>query len=194
MRGPRQATYSWSTQPAWSRRGRRTGRMITRDPLGTWETLPSPSLGAGRSPVDQLQDDPQSGPRLWGRTGDKTMVSRAREGNEVRREGRQGVGASRSTDEPGEPPRTDPEEGRRRRLMNRWRETCQVHRDLRPCPRNNDGSRNSPGTLRICPSRPCASHRHRLVTQSLCSDPQGRSCRRGRTDRGGIRGQPEGQP
>ena len=34
MRGPRQATYPWSTQPAWSRRGRRTGRMITRVP---WE-------------------------------------------------------------------------------------------------------------------------------------------------------------
>ena len=33
-RGPRQATNSWSTQPAWSRRGRRTWRMITRVP---WE-------------------------------------------------------------------------------------------------------------------------------------------------------------
>ena len=75
MRGPRQATYSWSTQPAWSRRGRRTGRMITRDPLGTWETLSSPSKMAGGSPVDQLQDDPQLSPELWGRTGDETMAA-----------------------------------------------------------------------------------------------------------------------
>ena len=76
--------------------------MITRDPLGTWETLSSPSKMAGGSPVDQLQDEPQSGPRLWGRTGDKTMVSPS-EGNEVRRDGRQGVGASHSTVDPGEP-------------------------------------------------------------------------------------------
>ncbi len=32
MRGPRQATNSWPTQPAWSRRGQRTWRMITRGP------------------------------------------------------------------------------------------------------------------------------------------------------------------
>jgi hypothetical protein len=57
--------------------------MITRDPLGTWETLSSPSSNAGGSPVDQLQDDPQSGPRLWGRTGDETMVSR-RAGKETK--------------------------------------------------------------------------------------------------------------
>jgi hypothetical protein len=37
----------------------------------------------------------------WGRTRDETMVSPS-EGNEVRREGRQGVGASHSTVEPGE--------------------------------------------------------------------------------------------
>ena len=27
--------------------------------------------------------------------------------------------------------------------MNRWRETCQVRRDLIPCPRNDNGSRGS---------------------------------------------------
>ncbi len=31
-RGPRQATNPWPTQPAWSNRGRRTWRMITRVP------------------------------------------------------------------------------------------------------------------------------------------------------------------
>ncbi len=39
----------------------------------------------------------------WGRTEDETMVS-PNEGNEMRRDGRQGVGASRITAEPGEPP------------------------------------------------------------------------------------------
>src|SRR5271169_78217 len=42
-------------------------------------------------------------PSWWGRTGDKTTVSPS-EGNEVRRNGRQEVGASRSTADPGEPP------------------------------------------------------------------------------------------
>ena len=37
--------------------------------------------------------------------------------------------------------------------MNRWRETCRVRRDLIPCPRNNNGSRNSPGTALTWPSR-----------------------------------------
>ncbi len=57
-----------------------------------------------------------------GQTAVAPVVSPS-EGNEVRREGGQGVGASHSTVEPGEPPRRDPEEGRRRQLMNRWRET-----------------------------------------------------------------------
>ncbi len=97
--------------------------MITRDPLGTWETLSSPSSKAAGATADQLQVDPRACVRgRGGRTTDATMVSPS-EGNEVRREGRQGVGASHSTGESGEPTRWDPEEGRRRRLMNRWRET-----------------------------------------------------------------------
>ena len=47
----------------------------------------------------------------------------------------------------------DPGEGRRRHLMYRWRETCRVRRDLIPCPRNNNGSRNSPGTALTWHSR-----------------------------------------
>jgi hypothetical protein len=53
--------------------------MITRDPLGTWETLSSPSKIAGGSPVDQLQDEPQLSPRLWGRTGDTRWYRQAKE-------------------------------------------------------------------------------------------------------------------
>jgi hypothetical protein len=64
-------------------------------------------------------------PCVCGRTGTKCRRSKVSpsEGNEVRREDCQEVGASRSTADPGEPSRRDPGEGRRRRLMNRTRET-----------------------------------------------------------------------
>jgi hypothetical protein len=56
-------------------------------------------------PAHQLRDDPRSRVRdRRGRNQDAPMVSPS-EGNEVRREGRQGVAASRSTVEPGEPSR-----------------------------------------------------------------------------------------
>ena len=45
------------------------------------------------------------------------------EGNEVRRDGRQGVGAPRTTTEAGEPTRRDPVEGRGRRIAERLRGT-----------------------------------------------------------------------
>ena len=51
---------------------------------------------------------------------------------------------------------------------------------------------------RDCPGHgvhePGASHRPRMAADSLSPDPQGRGGRRGRTDRGRIRGQPDGQP
>ena len=65
------------------------------------------------------------------------MVSPS-EGNEVRREGRQGVGASHSNAEAGEPPE-GPRGGKGAPFMNRWRETWRVHRDPRTCPRNDNG-------------------------------------------------------
>ena len=61
MRGPRQATNLWSTQPAWSRRGRRTGRMITRVPPGTWETLTVPRRRPdGSNRYNKLPADPSA--------------------------------------------------------------------------------------------------------------------------------------
>ena len=76
--------------------------MITRDPLGTWETLPFPSSKAAGDTAYQLQSDPRLRVRCrGGRTTDAAMVSPS-EGDEVRRDERQGVGASRSTVEPGE--------------------------------------------------------------------------------------------
>src|SRR5208337_2248681 len=83
----------WPTQPAWSHRGRRTWRMITRVPreLGRPCRL---HRNAGRRPGLPTPGDPR--PRVLGRRGrtrDATMVSPS-EGNEVRRKGRQGVAAS----------------------------------------------------------------------------------------------------
>src|SRR5271166_3968272 len=69
----------------------------------------------------------------------------------------------------------DPGEGRGRRLMNRWRETCQVRRDLIPCPRNDNGSRNSPGTALTWLSRPWRI----TSTSNGCSQPMPRRARTG---------------
>ena len=101
-RGPRRADYAWSQRLCSVSPGSKNMANDHQGSTGTWETLTSPSSMAGGSPVDQLQDDPQSGPRLWGRTGDETMVSPS-EGNEVRRNERQGVAVPHSTVEPGEP-------------------------------------------------------------------------------------------
>ena len=61
--------------------------MITRECLGTWETLPFPSSKAAGVTADQLQSDPRYRVRdRGGRTTDATMVSPS-EGNEVRRDG-----------------------------------------------------------------------------------------------------------
>ena len=90
--------------------------MITRVPPGTWETLPLPSSKAAGDTAYQLPIDPRLRVRgRGGRTTDATMVSPS-EGNEARRNGRQGVAASHSTVEPGEPSRRDPGEGSGRLL------------------------------------------------------------------------------
>ncbi|HKM81159.1 MAG TPA: hypothetical protein VJY15_09390, partial [Candidatus Acidoferrum sp.] len=65
--------------------------MITRVPPGTWETLPLPSSQAAGDTAYQLPIDPRLRVRgRGGRTTDATMVSPS-EGNEARRNGRQGV-------------------------------------------------------------------------------------------------------
>ena len=71
--------------------------MITRVPPGTWETLSFPSSTAAGDTAYQLQIDPRLRVRgRGGRTTDATMVSPS-EGNEARRNGRQGVPASHIT-------------------------------------------------------------------------------------------------
>ena len=84
--------------------------MITRVPPGTWETLSFPSSQAAGDTAYQLPIDPRLRVRVRGRGGrttDATMVSPS-EGNEARRNGRQGVAAPHSTVEAGEPTRGTP--------------------------------------------------------------------------------------
>jgi hypothetical protein len=79
--------------------------MITRVPRELGRPCRSHRLCRLELPAYQLQDDPR--PRVRDRRGqnpDAAMVS-PNEGNEVRRNGRQGVEASHSTVEPGEPSR-----------------------------------------------------------------------------------------
>ena len=77
-------------------------------------------------------------PSWRGRTGDETTVSPS-EGNEVRRNGRQGVGASHSNCEAGELDRRTPRSEGDAVSNNCWRETWRVHRNPWTCPRNNNG-------------------------------------------------------
>ena len=82
--------------------------MITRVPPGTWETLSFPSSQAAGDTAYQLPIDPRLRVRgRGGRTTDATMVLPS-EGNEARRNGRQGVAAPQSTVEAGEPTRGTP--------------------------------------------------------------------------------------
>jgi hypothetical protein len=105
--------------------------MVTRDPLGTWETLPSPPISRTELPAHQLRDDPR--PRDRGRRGRTTVaaVVSPSEGNEARREGRQGVAVPHSTDEAGEPTRGTP--WRERSEANCLTSGCKSRRRRSPC-------------------------------------------------------------
>jgi hypothetical protein len=61
------------------------------------------------------------------------------EGNEAGGDERQGVGASRSTDEAGELDRRAPRREGDAVSENRWRETWRVRRNPWTCPRNDNG-------------------------------------------------------
>ena len=105
--------------------------MITRVPPGTWETLSFPSSQAAGDTAYQLQIDPRLRVRgRGGRTTDATMVSPS-EGNEARRNGRQGVAAPHSTVEAGEPTRGTP--SRERSEANCLTSGCKSRRRRSPC-------------------------------------------------------------
>src|SRR4051794_28326682 len=119
---------------------------------GTWETRPSPPTIPAREPEHQLPGAHGRASRPMGAKRDARVVS-PNEGNEVRREGRTGVGAPHITTEAGEPSR-----GTRRRKggavsRNRWGETWRVHWNPWACPRNNNGSHNSLDRVRRWDSR-----------------------------------------
>ena len=105
--------------------------MITRVPPGTWETLSFPSSQAAGDTAYQLQIDPRLRVRgRGGRTTDATMVSPS-EGNEARRNGRQGVAAPQSIVEAGEPSRGTP--WRERSEANCLTSGCKSRRRRSPC-------------------------------------------------------------
>ncbi len=76
--------------------------------------------------------------------------------------------------------------------MNRWRETWQVHRNL------NRANKTTTDRERSQRSRIWPSRTWRISSTSTgCAgfpDPQGRGRGSGRTNRGGLRGRPGGQP
>ena len=81
-------------------------------------------------------------PRLCAPAGGSKSGARVvspSEGNEARRNGRQGVGASHSSEEVGELDRRTPRSQGDAVSNNRWRETWRVHRNPWTCPRNNNG-------------------------------------------------------
>ena len=120
-----------------SYRGPRTGRRdmrVAREPERSCHFRRATGWGPGY----QLQVDPQLGPELVGTKKGRTTVS-PNEGDEVRRDERQEVGASRSNDEAGELDRRTPRSEGDAVSNNRWRETWRVHRTPWTWPRNNSG-------------------------------------------------------
>ncbi len=82
--------------------------MIMRVPPGTWETLPFPLSQPAGDTGYQLQVDPRLRDRSRGGRNSVAPVVSPSEGNEARRNGRQGVAAPQSTVEAGEPTRGTP--------------------------------------------------------------------------------------
>ena len=106
--------------PVRSRRGRRTGRMIMRVPreLGRPRRLHRQRPAGARLTNSGMIRGPAPG--AVGDEHEGAAVVPPSEGNEVRRDGRRGVGARRITCESGEPHLRDPAEGRACRVMDPW--------------------------------------------------------------------------
>jgi len=101
-RGPRQAAYTWTHQVCLVTPGSENRANDHKGSPGTWETPPFPSQCRPETRLTNSGMIHGLASRADGdELGDATMVS-PREGNGARRDGRQGVGASRSTAEPGE--------------------------------------------------------------------------------------------
>lgn len=120
-------------------RGLRAGHVSTDSP-GTWETLTSPCEG---DPAGDREINPRRGGRAHRprHTNDGcTRGTDERGRTEATRDGRQGVGVSRSTDEAGEPDPRGPGVGKgspsmRNHCEDRWKS----HRPHQPSQRNCNG-------------------------------------------------------
>ena len=88
-------------------------------PPGTWEGLIISAFNSGWAPGDQAQDPGRSAPLTWERRASADAVP-PNEGDEVRWDGGQGIGAPHSTCEAGEPAPGDPVEGRGCRTTEPW--------------------------------------------------------------------------
>jgi hypothetical protein len=93
--------------------GSMSGARVHGDSPGTWEISTSPRRRAvgGRGMVSPVGEEHPPIPREQEGASEVPPS----EGNEARWDGRREVGASRCTDELGEPNRRDPREGRARR-------------------------------------------------------------------------------
>ena len=131
-RGPRQAAYTWSHTSLPGHAGVGEQGEWSRGIL--WELgRPCRLHRAGRTeiPAHQLRFDPRSRDRgRWGRTTVAAVVSPS-EGNEARRDGRQGVAVPHSTVEAGEPTRGTP--WRERSEANCLTSGCKSRRRRSPC-------------------------------------------------------------
>jgi len=130
--------------PRWlgalrSYRGPRTGRRDTRVAREPERPCRSHRDCRLEARLTNSRSIPSLRPRPVGtKDGTRTMVS-PNEGDEVRRDGRQGVGASHSSEEVGELDRRTPRSQGDAVSNDRWRETWRVHRNPWTCPRNNNG-------------------------------------------------------
>ena len=133
--------HAASPPGAWcarSDRGLRTGHRCNGHPRNLRDPGPLHSDHSGRRPDYQLQA-PGLPSGLRGAKPQTHRVVSPSEGNEARREGGRESERSIVTAVGGTAPEGTPAREGSACSSNRWRETCQVHRNLIPCQRDNNG-------------------------------------------------------
>ena len=168
---------------AWrprSYRGPRTGPRDTRVP----GNLRGPAVSTDISGSGTGTPTPRAHGRASRPAGSKSgaRVVSPSEGNETRRDERQGVGASHSTDEAGEPNQGTPRREGDAVSKDRWRETCRWEKHVPLIPPNQGCPLNTPihqvakdpATLVVTPSHQLCDHRlPRLYRNIIGAGPVG---------------------